>query len=57
VAAARINARRRAGADPSDATVAIAERMRKAAAPWPEAVTLDTTAPVEVTVAEALRAT
>jgi aminoglycoside phosphotransferase family enzyme/predicted kinase len=56
VAAARIDARRRAGVDPSDATVEIAERMRKAATPWPEAVTLDTTGPIDATVAEALRA-
>ncbi|WP_084467207.1 AAA family ATPase [Nocardia arthritidis] len=49
----------RIGARPdgdSDATPAIADSLAAAAAPWPEAITLDTTRPIETSVATALTA-
>lgn len=42
VAAARMEARRAAGGDPSDATPEVAEALAAAAAPWPTAATIDT---------------
>jgi len=45
VAAARIRSRARAGGDPSDATVEVLRGMAARAAPWPEALRLDTGAP------------
>lgn len=42
--------------EPSDATPEIARTMAGDAAPWPEAVVLDTRAPLETSVAAALRA-
>ena len=56
VAAERIRARAAAGADPSDATPAIAAAMAATAERWPEAVTIDTGGPVDATVAAALGA-
>ena len=56
VAARRIRARAAAGADPSDATPAIATAMAATADPWPGAVTIDTGGRVDATVAAALAA-
>lgn len=43
VAAARISLRAAEGADPSDASVAVATAMAQRFEPWPDAATLDTT--------------
>lgn len=43
VAAARLRRRAGAGVDPSDATSEIAESMVASTAPWPQAMTVDTT--------------
>ena len=43
VAAARLRRRAGAGRDPSDATPEIAESMAASTAPWPQAMTVDTT--------------
>ena len=56
VAAQRITVRGRVGAHGSEATPAVAEAMADRFAPWPEAVPLDTTRPVDVSVADALSA-
>ena len=53
VARARMAARRRAGGDPSDATPGVADRMRAAADPWPEAMAVDTRAAAAEVVAAA----
>lgn len=55
VADRRIVERRAAGSDPSDATVAIARRMRAEFSPWPEARTLVTSCPPEESVRAAAR--
>jgi aminoglycoside phosphotransferase family enzyme/predicted kinase len=55
VAAARIEQRRAAHADASDATAEVAAAMRARFAPWPEATRLDTTEPVGRTVDAAAR--
>lgn len=47
VAAGRIRARAAAGRDPSDADEAVAAAMAASADPWPSAIELDTTPPVE----------
>jgi aminoglycoside phosphotransferase family enzyme/predicted kinase len=56
VATHRIRARAAAGADPSDATPAIAAAMAATADPWPGAVTVPTGGPESVSLAEALAA-
>jgi hypothetical protein len=56
VAADRIGTRAAAGADPSDATPAIAAAMAATADPWPGAVTVPTGGPESVSLAEALAA-
>ncbi|WP_328821051.1 bifunctional aminoglycoside phosphotransferase/ATP-binding protein [Nocardia sp. CY41] len=53
VAAERIAARPKSD---SEATPAIAAALAATAAPWPEAITLDTTQPIEASIATALRA-
>lgn len=55
VADQRIVERREAGQDPSDATVAIARRMRAEFDPWPEARTLVTDCPPEESVRASAR--
>lgn len=54
VAVERIEARRRAGGDASDADVAVLRRVRDRFGRWPEAITLDTTATVVVSTEELL---
>ena len=54
-AAQRMAARAARGGDPSDATAEVAARLAHDAAPWPEALVVDTGAPPEVAVTEALR--
>lgn len=54
VADARILARRRAGAGPSDATPEIAHRLAAAFAPWPEAAAVPTDRERDASVAAAL---
>lgn len=56
VVAARITARRSAGGDASDATVEVAEHLRRRAHPWPEATTLDTSGPLDTSLGRALDA-
>jgi uncharacterized protein len=56
VADDRLRARRAAGGGVSDADEAVAEAMGLDADPWPEAVVIDTDAPVDVVVGRALRA-
>lgn len=53
VAAARIRARASAGGDPSDATPEVAQAMARVWDPWPSALVVDTTGPLEQTVTEA----
>jgi aminoglycoside phosphotransferase family enzyme/predicted kinase len=55
IASARIQARRAAGGDPSDATPEIAERLTASADPWPEARSIDTDAPPGHVLREARR--
>jgi len=50
----RIELRRRAGTDASEATVEVAEAMRSRIDPWPEAVLLDTSRPLEHVVRHAV---
>lgn len=52
--AERLAARRAAGSDPSDATVEVAEALRRRAAPWPEATVVDGAADLQEVVAQAL---
>lgn len=52
-AAERLRERARAGADVSDADPAVAAAMRTTADPWPSARSIDTTKPVDATVAQA----
>ncbi|HEX7165535.1 MAG TPA: AAA family ATPase [Acidimicrobiales bacterium] len=54
VAAQRIQSRRRAGVDPSDATPAIAAAMAADAHPWPSSVALDSTMSIDDVVKAAL---
>lgn len=54
VADARMEERRRAGGDPSDAGPAIARAMRAVADPWPEATAVATLPPADVVLAAAL---
>lgn len=56
VAAHRIEARGVAGASASEATPAVAVALASRFAPWPEATVLDTTRPLERSVADALEA-
>ena len=53
VVRARIAARRAAGGDPSDATEDVAVHLRGRLDPWPEAVRIDTTQPLEACVGQA----
>jgi predicted kinase len=46
VAAARIDARRTAGDDPSDATREVAAELARRFHPWPQATRIDTTRPI-----------
>jgi len=54
VAAARIEARRAAGGDASDATAEVADWMRARFDPWPEAVVIDGSRPADDAVAQAV---
>ena len=56
VAAARLEARGRIGADPSDATPAIAERMAGVVDPWPGSTRIDTAGSVVESTTAAYRA-
>jgi hypothetical protein len=56
VAAERMRSRAAAGADPSDATPAIAAAMAATADSWPTATTIPTGGPASVSLAEALDA-
>lgn len=56
VAAARVQARATAAADPSDATPAVAATMSDRATPWPSAVTIDTSGPPATALDAALAA-
>jgi uncharacterized protein len=56
VAADRLEARARTGADPSDATPAIAASMAGVADPWPASTRIDTAAPVDEATLAACRA-
>jgi uncharacterized protein len=53
-AAGRIETRRARGLGAHDATVEIAAAMRAQADPWPEAFVIDTSAPIETSLASAL---
>lgn len=50
----RIRSRAAKGADPSEATIPVARAMAGTSGPWPGAIDLDTTAPVEDAVARAV---
>lgn len=54
VVQARIERRRAEGVDPSEATVEVARAMRQRLDPWPEATTIDTTHPLERSIAHAI---
>jgi hypothetical protein len=56
VAVRRMEARRQAGDLRSDADPALADRIAAGGNPWPEARLVDTTVPLEATVAEAVAA-
>ncbi len=56
VVSARIAARRSAGSDASDATVAVADALRARFEPWPDAVEIDTGGPLGEAVDAALAA-
>ncbi|MGD9755618.1 MAG: AAA family ATPase [Acidimicrobiia bacterium] len=54
VVEARIERRRAEGRDPSEATAEVARAMRERLDPWPEATTIDTTHPIERSIAHAI---
>ncbi len=56
IAEARVAERLTAGSDVSDATAAVARRMAGAEEPWPEALVVETTAPVATVRRRALQA-
>jgi hypothetical protein len=56
VADERIRSRRRDGVDPSEATVGVAEAMRRAWVPWEGATRISSEGPLEATTAAALQA-